>query len=281
MREKISEMRKAILFITCAIWLQSCNQNQGEAAEASNSLGDTITTSSGLKYLYLKRGEGNRIDTGSKVAAFTELYLNEEDTVFWSTATMADSSFTFIHAYTSLIAGFSELNSYLREGDEVVAILPDSLAYGVNGRGGVPGGATLIYDPYIVRSVSPAKEMLTDTLYQLQSRNPDSARDFYAMVRSSELSSSYHYEVSEMMDFLERLRADSVYAETYLWTDFLEEHTSLPQDLEYLNYFRVMALEAEGRYAEAIAIVEPLSRESESPDFWISALNELRQKTED
>ncbi len=64
----------------------------------------------------------------------------------------------FIHGKTRLIKGFSELNNYLSEGDEVVAILPDSLAYGKAGRNGMPGGATLIYKPYIVRSVSEPEE---------------------------------------------------------------------------------------------------------------------------
>jgi len=149
---------KNIIFITLIILIVvSCVNNNSTEDQRNIALNDTITTPSGLKYIFLKKGTGRKIEVGSEVKAYTDLYLNDADTIFWTTAADKDSVFQFIHGKTRLIKGFTELNNYLSEGDEVIAILPDSLAYGKEGRAGMPGGATLIYNPYIVRSVSEPK----------------------------------------------------------------------------------------------------------------------------
>jgi FKBP-type peptidyl-prolyl cis-trans isomerase len=43
---------------------------------------------------------------------------------------MPDSLFTFVAGYSRVIKDFVEVSLLLREGDEIVAILPDSIAYG-------------------------------------------------------------------------------------------------------------------------------------------------------
>ena len=95
--------------------------------------------------MFLKVGKGRKIEIGSKVKAYYDLYINDADTIDESTSTEKDSIFEFVHGKTPLIKGFSELNNYLIEGDEVIAIIPDSLAYGEE------SNETLIYKPYIVK----------------------------------------------------------------------------------------------------------------------------------
>ncbi|MDB4304109.1 FKBP-type peptidyl-prolyl cis-trans isomerase [Desulfosarcina sp.] len=151
-------MKNIISLSIIIIIALSCVNQPNNKDQENFSLNDTITTTSGLKYIFLKKGKGPKIELGSEVKAYTDLYINDADTIFWTTATEKDSVFQFTHGKTRLIKGFSELNNYLSEGDEVIAILPDSLAYGKAGRNGMPGGATLIYKPYIVKSVSEPKE---------------------------------------------------------------------------------------------------------------------------
>ena len=111
------------------ILLASCKEKPTTADDAT-ALGDTITTASGLKYLYLKKGNGQKIEMGSMVVSYTDLYIKELDSLLWTTSTMHDSVFKFIQEKETMIKGFTELNSYLVEGDEVLAVLPDSIAYG-------------------------------------------------------------------------------------------------------------------------------------------------------
>lgn len=137
--------------------LCSCQFKQG-ASQASES-GDTIQTASGLKYLYLKKGDGPMVVSGAKVG--TLLSLKVDDSVVWNSYEQPDSLFSFVADSTRLIKGFTEVVSYLRQGDEIIAILPDSLAYGAKGAGDViPPHATLVYDQFkVVSVVLPGDEL--------------------------------------------------------------------------------------------------------------------------
>lgn len=55
--------------------------------------------------------------------------------MIWSTDEEPDSVFSFVQSGTGLIKGALELYPLLQEGDEVVAIMPDSIAYGSKGVG--------------------------------------------------------------------------------------------------------------------------------------------------
>lgn len=268
-------MKKLFLGLILISFLSACNHSESAKDEAI-VLNDTISTPSGLQYIYLKQGRGPQIDTGSKVKAFTNLYLNDVDTVYWTTASEADSSFVFIHARTSLIKGFSELNSYLREGDEVIAILPDSLAYGKEGRGGVPPGATLIYKPYVVRSVSKAKESLVDTLAALNKVDPQGAMEFYREVLNTSLKEQYHAEVEDLMDLLTSFQRDSAYGDIMSWSDYLATFTQKQADLEYLDYYRVAALNEQAKYKEALLLAEPWTQKGANQSFWKDVVQEIQ-----
>ena len=259
--------------------LLSCNEGKKNIKNRNITLNDTVTTSSGLKYIFLKEGKGRKIEVGSKVKSYTDLYINNADTIFWTTSTDKDSIFQFIHGKTSLIKGFSELNNYLVEGDEVIAIIPDSLAYGKEGRSGVPPGATLVYNPYIVKHVSEAKKILSDTLYTISSStNSRTSIKFYETVMSSELKNEYHAELDDMSDLLMKLNKDSLFLETEILADYFIDKTKETDLLQGFCYYKLVALDAQGKYQEAILFVEPLTTQESNQEFWKSSLIELQEK---
>ncbi|MCU4173623.1 FKBP-type peptidyl-prolyl cis-trans isomerase [Carboxylicivirga sp. N1Y90] len=144
-------MKVTLMIAVClSLFATSCQFKQG--AEGSSDLGDTIQTASGLKYLYLKKGDGPKVVSGAKVG--TLLSLKVGDSVVWNSFEEPDSLFSFTADSTRLIKGFTEVVSYLRQGDEIIAVLPDSLAYGAKGAGDViPPYATLVYDQFKVVKV--------------------------------------------------------------------------------------------------------------------------------
>ncbi|GEM_PF-1258720 len=271
-------MKRYLSAFASLLLLAACNNNSNPSTEKSGRsivLNDTISTPSGLKYIFLKEGQGVPIDTGSKVKAFTNLYINDSDSIFWTTAEAEDSSFVFIHGKTSLIQGFSELNSYLVEGDEVIAILPDSLAYGKSGRGDVPPGATLIYKPYVVRSVSEPKQMLTDTLKALSSQDLQTAMEFYEEIRNTELGKNYHKEIEDLMPLLGEMQKDSMFELSFQWANYLQQSAQKLEDKEYLVYFKVNALKAKSSYQEALDEVNSLLALGADSAYWSNAKAEL------
>jgi len=147
-------MKKILLIaISAIIGLSACQHRNTQSLKSE--LGDTIQTTSGLKYLYLKKGNGPEVVPGANVGIYLSLKVN--DSVVWNTNELPDSLFTFVADSTRLIKGFTEVSLLLREGDEIIAVLPDSLAYGAKGAGDlIPPHSTLVYDQFkVVRVESP------------------------------------------------------------------------------------------------------------------------------
>ncbi|TRX71446.1 FKBP-type peptidyl-prolyl cis-trans isomerase [Carboxylicivirga sp. M1479] len=141
---------KSFTFLFIILMITSCQFKSTQSAESP--LGDTIQTATGLKYLYLKHGDGPKVVAGAKVGTYLSLMV--DDSVVWDSNELPDSLFTFTADSTRLIKGFTEVMRLLRQGDEIIAVLPDSLAYGAKGAGDViPPNATLVYDQFKVVSV--------------------------------------------------------------------------------------------------------------------------------
>ncbi|MCU4155675.1 FKBP-type peptidyl-prolyl cis-trans isomerase [Carboxylicivirga sp. A043] len=149
-------MKSFLAFAIAAFILASCQlkSSQSDVKKEDN----VIQTASGLQYYYIKKGDGPKVVPGSRVGTY--LSLKVKDSVVWNTNELPDSLFTFVADSTRLIKGFTEVSLLLREGDEIVAILPDSLAYGAKGAGDViPPHATLIYDVFkVVKVEAPYKK---------------------------------------------------------------------------------------------------------------------------
>lgn len=259
--------------------LASCKEKQTTADDA-NALGDTITTDSGLKYLYLKKGNGQKIEMGSMVVSYTDLYIKELDSLLWTTSTMHDSVFKFIQEKETMIKGFTELNSYLVEGDEVVAVLPDSIAYGKEDHNGLPGGSTLVYDPYVVKKVTPKKEDITDTLVQIiKTQKVDDALRFYEEERDKAAQGSFHTDVDLIyMGLLTELVQDSLATEILQVADYMEAETSDSNTLFALQTVQVYALQMQGKLEEALAEAQTYAAntDAENEAYWQNRLAELQ-----
>ena len=260
------------------ILLASCKEKPTTADDAT-ALGDTITTSSGLKYLYLKKGNGQKIEMGSMVVSYTDLYIKELDSLLWTTSTMHDSVFKFIQEKETMIKGFTELNSYLVEGDEVVAVLPDSIAYGKEDHNGLPGGSTLVYDPYVVKKVTPKKEDIVDTLVQIiKTQKVDNALRFYEEERDKAAQGSFHTDVDLIyMGLLTELVQDSLATEILQVADYMEAQTSDSNTLFALQTVQVYALQMQGKLEEALAEAQTYAAntDAENEAYWQNRLAEL------
>lgn len=152
-----------ILALVLILGVTSCKK--GVKKEDKIVLGDTLRTESGLKYVYKKFGKGRKIEKGCEVKAYLSLKVNNK--VVWNTNTLPDSAFVYTAGVTPLIKGFTEVTALLREGDEIVAILPHTIAYGEKGAGGlIPPKATLVYDEFKVLKVGEPKkdEVAKDTI---------------------------------------------------------------------------------------------------------------------
>jgi len=106
---------------------------------------DAATTSTGLKYIMLEEGKGEKPKKGDTVSVhYTGYLLN---------GTKFDSSvdrkqpFTFPLGAGRVIRGWDEGVALLKIGDKAKFIIPPELAYGTRGAGGViPPNATLIFE---------------------------------------------------------------------------------------------------------------------------------------
>lgn len=267
-------MKKLGIFLLTMITLSSCNEKTKKSTR-NIVVGDTISTGSGLKYILLKEGTGRKIEEGSKISIYTDLYLNNDSKVFWTTSTAEDSLFTFIHGKTSLIKGFSELHEYLYEGDKVVAIIPYQLAYGPTERRGIPAKSTLIYNPLTVRSVSEPKEMLTDTLYSItKQKNINEAISFYNNASKDE----FHSDLNLMPNLLRKLSADSLFVEVEKFSKFFYEKAKGDQDKQQFSYYQVQALEKQGKLKEAIEILTPLTKQKNNQKYWSDYLTNIQSQ---
>lgn len=265
-------MKKLSILLLAVITLSSCNKEVKKSTR-NIAIGDTIKTGSGLQYIILKEGTGPKIEEGSKVSIYTDLYLNNDSSVFWTTSTAKDSLLTFIHGKTPLVKGFTELHNHLFEGDEVVAIIPYQLAYGENERRGIPAMSTLIYDPLVVKTVSEPKQIIADTLFTItKQESADKAVAFYKNASNSD----FHKDLNLMPSLFGKLRREKLFTpmET-LSKFFIEKATKIEDKQRFYTYYTV-ALEAQGKVKEAIETLKFLVKQNVNQAYWKSYLTKLQ-----
>ncbi|MDE5421367.1 FKBP-type peptidyl-prolyl cis-trans isomerase [Ancylomarina sp. DW003] len=184
-------MKQIYLLTLCAlVGLSACNTPK--KSEKKIVLGDTIQTVSGLKYYYEKIGQGRKVEPGCDLGTYLSLKVN--DKVIWTSAEMPDSLFTYVAGYSRVIKGFAEVSLLLREGDEIVAILPDSIAYGAKGAGDIiPPYSTLIYDKFKMLKVGEPKGIMVDTLLKaIETGGEQAVMAKYTQITTTADSNKYH-----------------------------------------------------------------------------------------
>jgi len=130
--------------------LQS-EKDAGIAFMAENRTKEGITElPSGIQYQVVKEGNGPQPSPTSKVKAHYRGSLLDGKEF--------DSSFKrnqpFTAGLTQLIKGWQDVLPLMPVGSTWRLWIPSHLAYGDNGTGGIPGGATLIFDIELLEIVS-------------------------------------------------------------------------------------------------------------------------------
>jgi hypothetical protein len=201
-----------IKFLVLSVFFFSCKTDQKSTNE-THKVKDTITTASGLKYFYITKGEGRKVAPGSKVTAMLSLKVN--DSVIWTSYAAKDSSFTYIADRGGVIKGYNEMAMLMREGDDVAAFLPSTIAYGDKGSGKViPPNATLEYNQFKIVHVGEPKLVLSDSLfYALKEHGIHKMKTIYKQATTTKDSALYHGGLGQLNGLWRKLSREQMFKE--------------------------------------------------------------------
>ncbi|MFH1935952.1 MAG: FKBP-type peptidyl-prolyl cis-trans isomerase [Bacteroidota bacterium] len=105
---------------------------------------DVKRSSTGLRYLIYRKGNGRQAETGM-IARFHYAVRLLNGTLVYSSDSVGEK--VFILGHGGVETGLEEGLLLLREGDRAKFIIPSYLAYGLLGdQRKIPPGATLVYD---------------------------------------------------------------------------------------------------------------------------------------
>lgn len=107
-----------------------------------------VTTDSGLMYSDLTVGEGEAVVTGNTVSVHYTGWL--DDGTRFDSSLSRGAPFTFTVGAGQVIAGWDEGLVGMMPGSVRQLVIPADLAYGVNGRGGIPPNATLTFEVELI-----------------------------------------------------------------------------------------------------------------------------------
>ncbi len=237
--------------ISFFIALASCSGGSG-----GEGVGDTVYLESGVKYIYLKKGDGLKVDSGSHVTTHINLIVNQ-DTI-WSTYAPDQQRFEFDAKRTSLISGFDEVVMYAREGDRLLAVIPPELGYGEEGSGVVPPNAILHFDLDFLKVEEP-KIFISDVINEkLESGSIEDALAEYDRLKAD--TANYNVAISEWYAVHRKLMEDGKFETAIqLWEHRLKESF---EGGGY--YFMAQAYDSLGNVQQAIATLE--TAKANAPD---------------
>lgn len=268
---------KTIIFAFIISTVFYACKSEGKPANNKEKAKDTITTASGLKYYYLTKGKGRKVEPGSKISA--QLSLKVNDSVVWTSYQSKDSVFSHIAGRGGVIKGYDEMALLMREGDNVVAILPSNLAYGEKGSGEViPPNATLVYDRFKITYVSEPKLVLSDTLLvALKNSGIKSMKAKYITATTKD-SANYHGGKDQLNALWRKLRRASMFVEaeqafTYLNKEYKDS---------MFDFYVIRSLENQGKVKEAITKIDKVLKTKLSPaqkEYFIKYKQDLINKS--
>jgi len=132
-----------------------------------------------------------------------------------------------------------------------------------------------------VRYVSKPKELLGDTLYNLATtKNSKAAIEFYDNVLKSDLKDSYHTDVEDLAELVLNLNRDSLYAESEDLSGYFLGITNDDNMKQSFSFYKLLALESQGKFEEALQLVEPLAKQYINQEWWHNKMKELKTKLE-
>jgi arylsulfatase A-like enzyme len=121
------------------------------------AIGETVTTASGLSYVFTKQGTGPRPQAGD-VMVIHGIGRFTDGKEFWNTRTEG-VPYEYTPGVDRVIKGFEEGMREVREGDRIVITMKPELGYGEKGNRNIPPNSTLVFDYEIlsVESLSVAR----------------------------------------------------------------------------------------------------------------------------
>jgi tetratricopeptide (TPR) repeat protein len=158
---------------------------------------DTVTTSSGLKYIIKKHGNGRKAETGKAAEVHYTGWLI--DGKKFDSSRDRDETFEFTLGAGKVIKGWDEGIALMRVGDKFRFIIPPELAYGDKGAGElIQPGATLIFDVELISIHSP-KKPIADTLLEviLNYGGIKKAKELYYELKD-EYENLYNFKESQL-----------------------------------------------------------------------------------
>ncbi len=123
---------------------------------------DTVKTETGLQYIVLEKGTGEKAETGKEATVHYTGYLT--DGKIFDTSLKRNQPLSFTIGEGKVIKGWEEGVALMRVGDKFRFIIPPQLGWGERGAGEViPPNATVVFDIQLL-AVSEPKLALGDTL---------------------------------------------------------------------------------------------------------------------
>lgn len=120
------------------------NHEQGSAFLADNAQKEGVkTTASGLQYLVLQQGNGDRHPTASSTVRVHYHGTLINGTVFDSSVERGE---TISFPLNRVIPGWTEGVQLMKVGDKFRFFIPSGLGYGNRSTGKIPAGSVLIFD---------------------------------------------------------------------------------------------------------------------------------------
>jgi len=140
----------AILLVACQPRYREEPKTEAEvSAEIEKRWPKAITTSTGLKYVIKKEGEGDATPSpGTMVKAHYTGWLLD-GTKFDSSVDRGEP-IEFPVGTSQVIAGWDEALLAMKKGEKRTLIIPPQLGYGGRRKGSIPANSTLVFDVELV-----------------------------------------------------------------------------------------------------------------------------------
>ncbi len=155
--------RLSILFASLLV-IAGCGQQAEEAAETAAEPAEEqtqIEDGPSVEIETVNNGYGRAVETGDRVTVHYTGWLYDETAVdnrgeqFDSSRDPGRDRFQFTIDESRVIQGWHDGVKGMLIGETRVLTIPSELAYGPNGRGPIPGGATLIFEIELFAAEGP------------------------------------------------------------------------------------------------------------------------------
>jgi tetratricopeptide (TPR) repeat protein len=157
---------------------------------------DTITTSSGLKYIIQKKGKGKKSIAGKMAEVHYTGWLTTGKK--FDSSRDRDETFEFMLGTGQVIKGWDEGVELMSIGDKYRFIIPPDLAYGEKGAGEViPPNSTLIFDVELKGVHNPKKSVIDTMMAVYLDKGITKAIELYYNLKD-EKEKQYNFKESQL-----------------------------------------------------------------------------------